>query len=93
MSKQANRDLLSLMKSVSLRHFKNKWENGLEYILWHWIHNNSPLSSSDKHRLYLAHTRANGWFAILDEESGEKVFVSTSKWIKNFQEEFDGAVN
>lgn len=93
MSKHANALLLKLMEEVSVRHFRNEWESGLEYILWHWIHNSSPLSSNDKHRLYIAHTRANGWFTILDEDSDEKVFISTDKWIKNFQEEFDGAVN
>lgn len=92
MSEHANRELLDLMQRISLRHFYNDWESGLEYILWHWVHNDSPLSSHDKHRLYILHTRANGWFA-LNEETKEKEFISVEKWIKLFQEEFDGAVN
>ena len=93
MSVHANRELLDIMRNISLRHFGNDWESGLEYILWHWVHNDSPLKPHDKYRLYMAHTRASGWFAILGEESEEKEFISTNKWIKLFQEEFDGAVN
>ncbi len=93
MSDYANRILLNLMRELSRRHYHTEWESGLEYILWHWLHNESPLRSNDKHRLYIAHTRANGWYTILDENTKEIGFVSTDKWIKNFQEEFDGAVN
>lgn len=93
MSKYANRELLKLMQEISSRHFHVEWESGLEYILWHWLHNTSPLASNDKHRLYIAHTRANGWFATLEDDSEERTFVSTDKWVKLFQEEFDGAVN
>lgn len=93
MLKNANRELLKLMEEVSLRHFHVDWESGLEYILWHWIHNDSPLESHYRHKLYIAHTRANGWYTILKEDSKEKEFISTDKWVKLFQEEFDGAVN
>ena len=81
------------MEEISFRHFDTKWESGLEYILWHWIHHSSPLLANDKRRLYISHTRANGWFSILEEGSEERQFVSTDKWIKLFQEEFNGAVN
>ena len=93
MTEHANRELLNLMRELSWRHFQNEWESGLEYILWHWIHHTSPLSSNDKHRLYIAHSRAKGWFAILDEPSEGVQFMTTDKWIRLFQDEFDGAVN
>jgi hypothetical protein len=93
MSEHTNRALLTLMKDLSQKYYHKEWENGLEYILWHWIFHSSPMSTYDVNRLYMAHNRANGWFAILDEESEEKVFMSSDKWVKLFQEEFDGAVN
>ena len=93
MSEHSNRALLVLMKELSRKYYRKEWESGLEYILWHWIFHPSPMSAYDTNRLYMAHNRSNGWFAILDEESEEKVFMNTDKWVKLFQEEFDGAVN
>jgi len=93
MSDYDNRELLKLMKELSYRHFNVEWENGLEYILWHWMHHPSPLTVHDEHRLYMAHSRAKGWFAILDEPSEGVQFMTTDKWIRLFQDEFDGAVN
>lgn len=93
MSEYDNRELKKLMESLSLRHFSEEWENGLEYILWHWMHHTSPLSVSDKHKLYILHSRSKGWFAVLDEPSEGAQFMTTDKWIRLFQDEFNGAVN
>ena len=93
MSDHDSRELLKIMKELSWRHLQKDWASGLEYILWHWIHHTSPLSSSEKHRLYIAHSRAKGWFAVLDEPSEGPQFMTTNKWVRLFQDEFDGAVN
>lgn len=93
MSNHDNLELLKLMKELSQRYYHKEWESGLEYILWHWIHHKSPMSSADVNRLFMAHTRARGWFAILDEESEGPVFLHTDKWIRLFQDEFDGATS
>lgn len=93
MSTYANKELFDYMTNLSVRHFDNDWESGLEYTLWHWIHHTSPLSLADKHQLYILHTRANGWYAFLDEPSEGQVFLTTNKWIRLFMDEFDGAVN
>ena len=93
MSDYNNRQLLAVMKRLSRKHFRCEWENGLEYILWHWMHHTSPLSADDNNGLYMAHSQAKGWFAILDEPSEGEQFMTTDKWIRLFQDEFDGAVN
>lgn len=93
MTGHSNRELLKLMKELSFRHFNRDWQSGLEYILWHWMHHTSPLSSNDKHRLYIIHSRARGWFAVLDEPSEGPQFMTTDKWVRLFQDEFDGATN
>jgi len=93
MSEYDNRELLKIMKELSFKHFNKDWESGIEYILWHWMHHTSPLSSNDTHRLYIVHSRARGWFAVLDEPSEGPQFMYTDKWIRLFQDEFDGAVN
>jgi len=93
MSEHSNRELLKIMKELSWKHFNKDWESGLEYILWHWIHHTSPLSPREKNKLYIAHSRALGWYAELDEPSEGPQFLTTDKWIRLFQDEFDGAVN
>ncbi|NOX49182.1 MAG: hypothetical protein GXP16_01425 [Gammaproteobacteria bacterium] len=92
MSNFASKTLMLYMVKMSRKYFNKDWENGLEYILWHWIHYASRMSQSDKHKLYILHTRARGWFAILDPAKGQQ-FMKTDKWVKLFQDEFDGSVS
>lgn len=80
-------ELKKYMTHLSRRHFKTSWENGLEYILWRWLHSASPLSQEEVFTLYSHHNRARGWWILVDDEP---VFVHTDKWIWMFADEFEG---
>jgi len=79
--------LLRCMRILSQRHFKNDWEDGLEFILWHWMRDRceSPLTPMEKFDLYSRYNRARGWFVTKEEKPH---YVKREVWMIIYEREF-----
>jgi trehalose-6-phosphate synthase len=79
--------LLETMQTLSRKYFKNDWEDGLEYILWHWMQDRCqcPLTPMEKFNLYSRYNRANGWFVT---RRGQPHYVKREVWVIAYEREF-----
>jgi hypothetical protein len=84
----AEKKLVRKMKAISLKYFKDEWPEGLEYILWDWVHSvTSPLSDYERYQLWQKHVAARKW-PVYTTESQTYIFLSAESWSVEFQKEF-----
>lgn len=83
--KGPQRELRDYMKRLSQKRFRNDWENGLEYILWHWMKSGNVLTPIEAFTLFSKSNRARGW--VVNGEDGQE-FVGEAEWLQMFFEEF-----
>lgn len=79
--------LLDCMQRLSRKYFHNDWENGLEYILWHWMRDRCecPLDPMEHFTLYSRYSKASGWFITKD---GEPHYIKREAWLVAYEKEF-----
>lgn len=85
--KAAQASLVDYMQSLSRKYFHCDWENGLEYILWHWMteRDQTPLEPMEQFTLYSRYNKAHGWFITANDEPH---FLKREAWLIVYEREF-----
>ena len=80
--------LLDYMQTLSRKYFHSPWENGLEFILWHWMRDRCecPLDPIEKFTLYSRYNKASGWFITIDDEPH---YLKREAWLVAYEREFN----
>lgn len=81
--KQTQLNLISLMKRIGLKYLKQDWPDGLEYVLWNWLHSEDPpITDHEKYQLWQSFVSARSWPI---EGNGIYRFLEQEDWLIEYE--------